>query len=209
MLIHIFTSIVDMVFPPSPSHLLLRDTPDTAWTSHLLHPRKIGDVLCLSSYQEPAIKAAITAGKFEHNTHALRQLGILLRTYLTERATPFPSHTLFVPVPLHTTRQRERGYNQVTEILHAGLSGTPYRTESLLRRQLATSPQSHLKRTDRLTHLKDAFAYQSTRIDWSKIEAVVLCDDVMTTGSTLEACRLTLQPKLPPHVKLYFLAIAH
>jgi predicted amidophosphoribosyltransferase len=208
MLIHILTSLIDAVFPPSPSHLLLRQISDVDWVSYM-RPRKIDEVLCLSPYQVPAIKAAVTAGKFEHNTHALHQLGMLLHTYLGEYANTFPPQTLFVPVPLHPTRHRERGYNQVTEILRTGLAGTPYRTVSLLRRQLATSPQSHLKRADRITHLKGAFTYHATRINWSTIEAVVLCDDVMTTGSTLEACRLTLRPELPPHVKLYLLAIAH
>jgi predicted amidophosphoribosyltransferase len=208
MLIHILTSLIDAIFPPSPSHVLLRRINDTDWTSYLL-PREVHGVLCVSQYQEPAIKAAITAGKFEHNTHALHQLGLVLHHYINKYPAIFPSQTIFVPVPLHPTRQRERGYNQVAELLHTGLRGTPYRTASLLRRQLATSPQSHLRRTDRLTHLKDAFTYQHTKIDWSQVQAVVLCDDVMTTGSTLEACRQALQPKLPPHVTLYLLAIAH
>ncbi len=209
MVIHIFTRVIDFVFPPSPSYERLRRTPLSHWQS-CLRQYVIGETICLSNYADPSIKAAITAGKFEHNTNALALLGITLRTYLDQSETSLPPRTtVFVPIPLHHTRQRERGYNQVAEIVKAGTKNTSYRILPLLRRTRATSPQSHLKRAERLSHLDGVFTYANQTINWNSVTVVVLIDDVMTTGSTLTTAATVLRSHLPPHVTLVTMALAH
>jgi ComF family protein len=208
-MIHIWHRLLDFVFPPSLSLLVLRQyraIPYTNWYA----PQNVNGTTALSSYQSPLIKASITAGKFEHNTRALESLGTVLSMYLQEHTALYPPETtILVPVPLHPKRERERGYNQVTVILEAATRHSPYRNLPLLVRTTDTTPQSHLKRTERLSHLKNVFAYRHSRLDWNSVEHVILVDDVTTTGSTLQSARSALQPHLPKHVRLHTLAIAH
>jgi ComF family protein len=208
-MIHIWRRIVDGVFPPSPSLLILRQYNDVPYINYYA-PQRIGDAMTLSSYQSPLIKASITAGKFEHNISALVSLGTLLKAHLSNHAATYPpERTILVPVPLHSKRERERGYNQVDIILRAATNQTPYRTVPLLVRTSNTSPQSHLKRSERLSHLQGVFAYTNCHTDWQSVDTVILVDDVMTTGSTLDSARAALLTYLPTHVTLHTLAIAH
>jgi predicted amidophosphoribosyltransferase len=208
-MIHIWRYIVDSIFPPSPSLLTLRQYKDIPYANYY-KPTHVGDTITLSPYQSPLIKASITAGKFEHNISALVSLGTLLKAYLRNNAATFPpERTILVHIPLHPKRERERGYNQVDIILRAAIDQTPYRIVPLLVRTSNTSPQSHLKRAERLSHLQGVFAYAHCRLDWQSVDTVILVDDVMTTGSTLESARAALLPHIPVHVTLHTLAIAH
>ncbi len=200
---------LDFIFPPSESLLILRAFSDISPLS-FYQPTYPNGIIALSHYNEPYIKANITAGKFEHNEPALKNLGLLLQQHLHESVTTWrPEETIFVPIPLHRKRQAKRGYNQVDVLLKSGLRGTNFHTYQLLERIKNTSPQSHLTRTDRLPHLKDAFIYRSCAIDWNNIKQVVLVDDVITTGSTLEAGANVLRSHLPKNVSIIMLAFAH
>lgn len=200
---------LDFIFPPSESLLILRVFSDTSPLS-FYQPTYPNGIIALSHYNEPYIKANITAGKFEHNEPALKNLGLLLQQHLHESVTTWrPEETIFVPIPLHRKRQAKRGYNQVDVLLKSGLRGTDFHTHQLLERIKNTSPQSHLARTDRLSHLKDAFAYRPQKIDWTAIRRVVLVDDVSTTGSTLEAGSAVLRANIPKHVEIQLLAFVH
>jgi predicted amidophosphoribosyltransferase len=189
--------------------LVLRAFRDTDLYSYYA-PTFGNNCTALSHYSEPFIKASITAGKFEHNEMALKRLGVLLHHHLTESALSWqPVDTIFVPIPLHSERQQKRGYNQVAVLLKAGLADSNFHIYQLLERTKKTSPQSHLARADRLTHLTDAFTYRPQKIDWTTVRRVVLVDDVATTGSTLEAGKAALQAQLPRHVAIEMLAFAH
>ncbi|MFN3693081.1 MAG: ComF family protein [Candidatus Paceibacteria bacterium] len=208
-MIHIWHTCLDFWFPPSESMLLLRAFRDVDLRLYYA-PIRSNNGTTLSHYSEPFIKASITAGKFEHHEIALKRLGGLLRQHLTETVTHWlPTDTIFVPIPLHPKRQAKRGYNQVTVLLKAGLADTDFRIYQLLERIKNTSPQSHLSRDNRLTHLKGAFAYRPQKIDWATVRRVVLVDDVSTTGSTLKAGKATLKANIPKHIEIQLLAFAH
>ncbi len=91
-----------------------------------------------------------------------------------------------VPVPLHSLRRRERGYNQ-SEVLARAIS----RRASLpvldaLRRIRQTTTQTHFDRRQRMKNLKRAFSVaHPERI---KDRTILLIDDVLTTGSTMDEC---------------------
>ena len=105
---------------------------------------------------------------------------------------------LLVPVPLHPTRQRERGFNQA-ELLAQGLcaklkqSGAqpPRLDRTSVRRALATRPQSGLNPRTRFENVRGAFIV--SRPERARNHSVVLIDDVMTTGATLSACAYALK----------------
>jgi ComF family protein len=96
--------------------------------------------------------------------------------------------TCAVPVPLHASRRRERGFNQAADLArHMGLP-----TVGALRRVRATSTQTGLPAARRHRNVRDAFAV--TRAGKTLGNAtVVLIDDVSTTGATLEACARVLK----------------
>jgi ComF family protein len=102
-----------------------------------------------------------------------------------------------VPVPLHRDRRRERGYNQA-EALARGLMvelGKGKRGVELdsrcLQKILATPPQTGLSPAERRENVRGAFAVSDAHS--LKDQAVVLIDDVMTTGATLSACARVLK----------------
>jgi competence protein ComFC len=98
---------------------------------------------------------------------------------------------LIVPVPLHPTRQRERGFNQASllaELLSARIS---LPCKPLLQRIRYTTTQTALDRAERIENLRDAFRLRKNT-DVRGLQ-VLLIDDVLTTGSTLSECARVLK----------------
>lgn len=94
---------------------------------------------------------------------------------------------LIIPVPLHPSRIRKRGYNQSAKFAE-GLGETLQTKweESISLRTGATSTQTKKGRTDRWSNVQNAFSISAkTSIEGQRI---LLVDDVITTGATLEAC---------------------
>jgi ComF family protein len=98
---------------------------------------------------------------------------------------------VIVPVPLHPTRQRERGFNQASllaELLSAEIS-VP--SKPLLERTRYTTTQTALDRAERMENLHNAFRLRKTAN--VRDLQVLLIDDVLTTGSTLSECARILK----------------
>ena len=97
-----------------------------------------------------------------------------------------------VPVPLASSRRRERGYNQ-SEVLAAGLArrwNLPLRTD-LLARTRATTTQTRLTPGERQRNVANAFRSLADRGSLRGLH-LVLVDDVVTTAATLNACAAAL-----------------
>lgn len=99
---------------------------------------------------------------------------------------------LVVPVPLHPVRERERSFNQAQRLARdlAARLGLPCRTDLIVRAR-ATAPQTRLDRRERRRNLHGAFALREER--GLRGATVLLVDDVLTTGSTAEACARLLK----------------
>lgn len=96
---------------------------------------------------------------------------------------------MIVPVPLHRWRLLKRKYNQSALLARAVGEALGLPVELLtLQRQRATRPQVGMKREERLRNVRDAFVVTGHVAD----KTVLLVDDVLTTGATLEACSATL-----------------
>ena len=110
-----------------------------------------------------------------------------LYAFQLERQSCFAPIDVIIPVPLHKNKEKLRGYNQ-SELFASGLAtglGREVNTVSLLR-ETATETQTKKSRFARYLNTKEVFAVHEP----GKIAGkhVLLVDDVVTTGSTLEAC---------------------
>ena len=100
---------------------------------------------------------------------------------------------LFVPVPLAPGRLRERGFNQ-SEVLARGLAertGGTVLPDALVRLR-ETGTQTQLTPAERLVNVQSAFAVPELRRVAICGRSLVLVDDVLTTGATLNACAVAL-----------------
>jgi len=104
---------------------------------------------------------------------------------------------MIIPIPLHQKKERKRGYNQ-SEWIAKGLSSgmkIPYHTNLLLRSDF-TETQTRKSRFHRWQNVKDVFQLNDLEALINK--HVLVCDDVLTTGATLEAAvqKLTVVPSI-------------
>lgn len=135
------------------------------------------------SYQYP-IDKLILAAKFHQNLAVLKLLGDLMAQHLTLQLISQSSPDILIPVPLHPKRLRQRGYNQSLELAKyiSKQTGIPldYKTCQRIKN---TRPQTTLSQQQRQTNVIGAFQVRNLKSSWQHI---VLIDDVMTTGSTIQ-----------------------
>jgi ComF family protein len=101
-------------------------------------------------------------------------------------------HDFLLPVPLHRARLRERGYNQSALVCRGMANHIPADVhEDVLRRHRHTATQTHLSAHDRQKNVRDAFAVHKGRLVDGK--SILLVDDVVTTGATMNSCAFVLK----------------
>lgn len=100
---------------------------------------------------------------------------------------------LIIPVPLHPIRLWQRRYNQAAILAHHIAREHKIPVElALLLRQRRTSQQAHLSYKERQRNVQGAFQLRSSQRSYLLKRRVLLIDDVITTGATVEACTCTL-----------------
>lgn len=186
-------AIVDAILPLRPRSarskaLRIEDVPLCVSTHELLGTK----ITTLMDYRRQETQDLIQSLKYDGGTHAAHICASVLAEYLLEEianARNFSTkRILLVPVPLHKTRERERGFNQIAlmlrslppEFTNGSLSslGT-----AALTRSRETAQQTRLSRSERLENVAGAFAVTSpVHVQNTHI---FLIDDVATTGATL------------------------
>jgi ComF family protein len=119
----------------------------------------------------------------------------------------FSNVEIVIPVPLHPSRQRKRGYNQA-EWIAMGLSESlqkPLDNKSLVRTNSSTT-QTKKGRYDRWTNVEGIF--RATLPERLTNRHILLVDDVVTTGATLEACASVILSLNNTRVSIATLAVA-
>jgi len=140
-------------------------------------------------------------GQKELGYHMGRLFGLELRD------SPFAAVTLVHPVPLHPRKMRQRGYNQSEWIARGVAEALQVRFEtSLLIRTENTVSQTSKNRFDRYRNVSGAFSVK--KMSGIEKEHLLLIDDVITTGATLEACADALRKEAGLQLSIAALAYA-
>ena len=209
----LFHPVVDVILPERAraARIRKRKLSDFALipTEHsLLHER----IITLLDYKDPAVSDLIRALKYEHSGKAADMCAEVLADYLREELASLRAFSarriLIVPMPLHASRVRERGFNQMEKVV--ARMPKEFRDGTLARvwagalvRVKPTPQQARLSRSERLKNVADAFAAHPEVKD----AHVILIDDVTTTGATLVSAAKPLK-KAGAKVSLIALARA-
>ncbi len=195
---------MDMLFPPRSDEESLRAISDDDFLS-LIAPRlapctRPGTVVLLP-FQEPLVRSAIHEAKYHGSARAQALLALALAEYLREAEFDETRFDLensglrsnlvsIVPIPLGAARRRERGFNQVEEVIRGALHDVQgFALEpSLLVRTRETASQVSLPRREREENMRGAFRVaEDAAHPFDPARTYFVIDDVLTTGATLQA----------------------
>lgn len=177
----------DFLFPPRADELVLRHvSPDEflALMAPRIVPETRPETVALLPFTLAPVRSAIHEAKYHGSGRAFGFLGAALAEYLLDGDDGFRK-PIMIPVPLGINRRKERGYNQVGEIIRRAsrACGIPF-DETLLIRTRETTSQISLPRRAREENMRGAFG-AAHAADPSRTYIIV--DDVVTTGATLQA----------------------
>lgn len=186
-------TLLDAVLPPRArtartKMLRAEDIPLTPSAHDLLGAR----ITTLMDYRTREAQDLIQSLKYDGSGHAAHLCASVLSEYLLEEISSARAFStkriLLIPLPLHASRTRERGFNQIGLVLDAlpqeFKDGTrSYLMPHALVRSRATKQQARLSRSERLSNVAGAFSVAEESLVYDA--HVFLIDDVATTGATL------------------------
>lgn len=189
------STLLDWIFPPTCVNC---GRVDAQWcevcTHELTHAQFEPFIADLPPFQgaiatgvhEAILQKAVQALKYHDVPQVAPLLAQRLAMALQSQEWKFD---MIVPVPLHSTRFAQRGYNQAKLLSEALSKVVNVPVVDALQRERDTPSQVGLNRTERLTNVEGAFVAVSP----GNVKSALLIDDVRTTGATLRACATALQ----------------
>lgn len=215
MLARLLAQVHALLFPLRADESVVQATPKDALLA-LLDPELVplGEGLVAATllpFIDERVRAAIHEAKYHGNGAAFALLTSALEEYLREATNEDfdKAPYVLVPVPLGKVRERERGYNQIEEVLKRlprdlGISIDT----SLLVRVRETESQVALPRRKRLTNMRGAFHCPAEALVKAGADTTyIVVDDVLTTGATIAAACSALKDAGAEHVLA--VALAH
>lgn len=161
------------------------------WITHLSSQSTadIENIQSLFSYEMP-VSQWIHRYKFRNRLHYSLLFADLMQQHLVLQ----PTTDMIVSVPLHKKRLQERGYNQSSLIAKrlAKYFQLPY-AKGLLYKHKNTAPQHALSSAKRQNNLKNTFSISSPNECIKKSSGILLIDDVITTGITINEIARTIR----------------
>ena len=152
------------------------------------------------------LQKAIPMFKYRMNTPLIKTLGDILITNCERLLNPF-AYDLLIPVPLHRSRLRERGFNQALILVREVENKIHLPLDYLnLQRIRDTQPQTSLKEKERKKNVRGAFGLREEQK--VKGKTILLVDDVYTTGATVNECSRVLKKAGAKRVDVLTLARA-
>lgn len=161
----------------------------------LSHPKSLGKgkipLIAWGKY-DGFLKHAIASLKYHQQPHIARPLGERLgKTWLTHFPISPTLKPVVVPIPLHPHKEKQRGYNQATLLARAFCSITRLKMQPHgLKRIKNTAALYDLNPDQRQAQVKEAFIFGK---GLKPQQNVIILDDIYTTGSTVQAAKMTLQ----------------
>ena len=205
----IFSTLLDFLYPPTCiicENLLESGREKICPACWKSLPRVTRDTILYQETRERLRKSGLIAdvvacfifekdGPFQHVAHALKyqgltSIGFVLGTAIGRTMIEWDiTADVIVPVPLHSLRQRERGFNQ-SELIAKGISTIIHKPVdgNILKRRRNTPSQTKLNAAEREQNLSGAFELHAGRLTDVRAKSFLLVDDVITTGATTLAC---------------------
>jgi len=187
----------DAVIPPRASERLVRDSTDRELWRKAASVRQPADAdfSYLLPYRDPVVRALVWELKYHKNPRAAELAAQILVEEVLGIASEELSPPILVPVPMHSSRRRERGYNQ-TELLCAAVAAhcgdSVQYLPNVLARSRQTPPQQGLPRAKRLKNSKGSMS-PGPDVGRARGGICIIVDDVATTGATLREARRALR----------------
>ncbi|MDF2616214.1 MAG: phosphoribosyltransferase [Sedimentibacter sp.] len=139
---------------------------------------------------EGSVKKGIYMFKYYNKPYFYRFFGKCLVDCM--KNNEYNKFDMVVPVPLHRSKLRIRGYNQSSLLAKYISRNTDIPYGDVLKRIKKTPKQSQMTKEERRKNLKEAFDVKGSKIESLTGKTVLLVDDVYTTGSTADECSKTL-----------------
>lgn len=178
--------------------LVCREHSATGRTCYSCLPKTpLTGTIAVGWYHDPILRAAITALKFRGVRALADPLGVLLARRLIGRGPQAMGHgeTALVPLPLYPRRERMRGFNQARLLAKAIGERLDLPVHDALVRTRSTAPQTSLLGSTavRRQNVARAFALSPLPTPGPQLPPrLILVDDVLTSGATLEAAAAVL-----------------
>ncbi|MEX0917172.1 MAG: ComF family protein [Candidatus Paceibacterota bacterium] len=204
-------SFLSFLFPPSlreekAKNIVLSSLPRN--TKQIETPK---DSFALLNYRSKEVREVVWLIKYRGDEKAAKEAGVLLAEVLAEEIAEKQQYHSFlnplvIPVPLSHARLRSRGFNQSARIAKAFAKELelPY-SPSVLEKTKNTKSQTELSHKERRENVKGVFSV--SRPEHLKGRDIILIDDVITTGSTMEEARTVLLERGADRV--WCVALAH
>lgn len=182
-----------LLFPPREDEQILCRVSLDEFIS-LVAPKLIGathpDTVSLLPFGDTRVRATIHEAKYHGNAYAFKLLAFALSEYLRESDEIYRKICI-IPIPLGKERRKERGFNQIEEVVSRALRNLSdegahsyiLHTDILIRTR-ETSSQVSLPREARKKNMRNAFV---ARESLDPTYTYIVIDDVLTTGATLQA----------------------